>query len=101
MFKESFQKTQQQTILMFPGNKIFIIGEAPSSGTQDAELRSISDSNSSSTSHLSSDEGEQQTEQDLSLCDSLQIGNWQQIEPQDLIKTNFVREMPNVWGKVV
>ena len=64
---------------MFPGNKIFIIGEAPSSGTQDAELRSISDSNSSSTSHLSSDEGEQQTEQDLTLCDSLQIGNWQLI----------------------
>jgi len=32
---------------MFPGNKIFIIGEFSSSGTQDIEIRSISDSNSS------------------------------------------------------
>ena len=47
LFKESFQRSQHQTLLMFPGNKIFIIGEFSSSGTQDIEIRSISDSNSS------------------------------------------------------
>jgi hypothetical protein len=32
---------------MFPGNKIFIIGDEFLTGTPDAEMRSISDSNSS------------------------------------------------------